>query len=53
MMQAKRRSYDSPVARSRVVEVSPFRYRGIAIVASCAVSWAVVFGAAKLLLAAL
>jgi hypothetical protein len=52
-MQAKRRSFHAPIARAAAAEASPSRYSGIAVVAACAASWAVIFGAAKLLLAAL
>ena len=52
-MQAKRRYRhdEAPAARSVVVEDSPSRYWGIAVIAACAASWVAIFGVAKLLLA--
>jgi hypothetical protein len=50
-MQAKRRSYHAPAAPAAAIAESPSRYWGIAVIAACAASWAVIFGAAKLLLA--
>jgi hypothetical protein len=50
-MQARRRSFHPSAAQAVAVEESPSRYWGIALIAACAASWAVIFGAAKLLLA--
>ncbi|HLI22231.1 MAG TPA: hypothetical protein VKV32_13985 [Stellaceae bacterium] len=52
-MQAKRRYryYEAPAARSVAIEALPHRHWGIALLAACVVSWALVFGGAKLLLA--
>lgn len=50
-MQAKRRSYALRAAEAVAVEQTPSRYWGIALVGICATSWAIILGAAKLLLA--
>lgn len=52
-MQAKRRYhyYEAPAARSVAVEDPPSRHWGLAVIVACVASWAMIFGAAKLLLA--
>lgn len=50
-MQAKRRSYAPHASEAVAVEQTPSRYWGIALVGICATSWAIILGAAKLLLA--
>ncbi|HVA14594.1 MAG TPA: hypothetical protein VNF99_15210 [Stellaceae bacterium] len=50
-MQAKRRSYQISAAPAVSVADAPSRYWGFAVIAACAASWAVIIGAAKLLLA--
>lgn len=49
-MQAKRRSHVSPAAEAVAVEQTPSRYWGFALAGICATGWALLFGAAKLLL---
>jgi hypothetical protein len=50
-MQAKRRSDAPSAAEAIAVEQTPSRYWGVALIGACAASWALLLGAAKLLLA--